>query len=176
MCVCICIKWPMNDCYDLYVNKLWFDMHEKYVIFELLWWNGQEPCMIHESIWSQMLTTLYDERYAVIMIMTKWWMMYAQWELYELYYSTLTVYWDSVNDSVTESEWKRQCYMIWKWYVIVLHDINMNVTVIICYICWSMLHGKYVYMCMYICICICDGVSTEFAAHPSQCFSRMLVV
>ena len=82
------MKWFMNDCCDLYVNILWVDMHDKYMILEIIWWNGQEPWMIHELIWLQILTTLYDERYVVIMLMTKWWMIYAQWEFYELQFST----------------------------------------------------------------------------------------
>ena len=51
----------MIDCYDSYMNNLWVDIHEKYVIFELVWWDGQEPFMIYEPICDQMLTMLYDE-------------------------------------------------------------------------------------------------------------------
>ena len=56
----------MNDCYDLYVSNLWIDMHEKYVILELIWWNGKEPCLIYESIWLQMLPKSYVGNYVVI--------------------------------------------------------------------------------------------------------------
>ena len=68
----------------------WF---EKDVILELIWCNGSEQCVIHEPIWWQMLTKLYVERYMVIMILRKWWMLHAQWESYELHYSTWICTW-----------------------------------------------------------------------------------
>ena len=50
----------------IYMWATWVVMHGKNVIRELIWFNGNEWCLIYESIWFQMLPKSYVGNYVVI--------------------------------------------------------------------------------------------------------------